>query len=125
MKRLFLIIPFYMVISCSTTKMSESMDNTDSSYGYTKSNPIKVGGYNDGPLNERKFLNSLSGPNGESLWYERTGSCCQFKTKNSPFGMGMLDAYRVTYTGKNDTVTLYLNMYDKDNLKTPVGFKFK
>jgi len=37
----------------------------------------------------------------------------------------MLDAYRVTYTGKNDTITLYLNMYDKDKLKAPVGFKFK
>ena len=60
MKRLFLIIPFYIVISCSTIKMSESIENTDSSYGYNKSNTIKVGGYNDGPLNERKFLNSLT-----------------------------------------------------------------
>lgn len=125
MKRFFLIIPIYIITSCSTTKMSENIENTDSSYGYTKSNAIKVGGYNDGPLNERKYLNSLSGPNGKTIWYERSGSCCQFKTKNSPFGMGMLDAYKVTYSGKNDTITLYINMYDKDKLKAPVGFKFK
>ncbi|ESU25071.1 hypothetical protein FSS13T_18600 [Flavobacterium saliperosum S13] len=39
--------------------------------------------------------------------------------------MGMLDIYKITYEGKKDTLTLYLNMYDKEKLKAPLGFKFK
>jgi hypothetical protein len=39
--------------------------------------------------------------------------------------MGMLDKYQVTYQNKKDTVTLYINMYDKEPLKAPVGFKFR
>ena len=113
------------VVSCSTNKSGDSKVSSDASYGYTEKNPIKVGGFSDGPANERRYLNSLSGPNGETINYMRTGSCCHFETKNSPYGGGMLDAYAVTYEGKKDTVVLYLNMYDKASLKAPVGFKFK
>jgi len=113
------------VVSCSSNKSGDSKVNSDATYGYTEKNPIKVGGNSNGPANERKYLNSLSGPNGETISYMRTGSCCAFETKNSPFGSGMLDAYAVTYEGKKDTVMLYLNMYDKAALKAPVGFKFK
>ncbi|OJX49430.1 MAG: hypothetical protein BGO88_14385 [Flavobacterium sp. 38-13] len=113
------------VVSCSSNKSGDSKVNTDASYGYTEKNPIKVGGFSNGPANERSYLNSLSGPNGETINYERTGSCCAFETKNSPFSGGMLDVYAVTYEGKKDTVVLYLNMYDKASLKAPVGFKFK
>ena len=113
------------LVACSSNKSGDSKVNTDASYGYTEKNPIKVGGFSNGPANERSYLNSLSGPNGETINYERTGSCCAFETKNSPFGGGMLDVYAVTYEGKKDTVVLYLNMYDKASLKAPVGFKFK
>lgn len=115
-----------MLCACSTSKSGDTPTvNTDETYGYTQTNPIKVGGFKDGPANERDYLNSLSGPNGEELVYKRSGSCCNFETKNSPFGMGLLDIYRVTYAGKKDTITLYINMYDKAKLKAPVGFKFR
>lgn len=125
MKKLFIILSLSSLISCSTTKSGSAEMNADSTYGYSEKNPIKVGGERNGPANERKFLNSLSGPNGEIVKYNRTGSCCHFETRNSSFGMGMLDIFRVTYEGKKDTVTLYLNMYDEAELKAPVGFKFK
>lgn len=125
MKKLFIFLTLASLISCSTTKSAVSETSTDSTYGFSKKNPIKVGGTMNGPINERNFLNSLSGPNGEKVWYDRSGSCCHFETKNSSFGMGMLDIYKVIYEGKKDTVTLYLNMYDKAKLKAPVGFKFK
>ena len=118
-----------LLSSCaSSTNHSASDDNkisTDKTYGYTEKNPIKVGGFENGPLSERNYLNSLTGPNGEKVLYERRGSCCAFKTKNSPFGGGLLDIYAVTYEGKNDTISLYLNMYDKANLKAPIGFMMK
>lgn len=98
--------------------------STDPSYGFMKKNPVKVGGVkeSEGPLNERRFLNALSGPNGEQISYYRAGSCCPFKTKNGFNGGGMLDNYLVTWEGSKDTVSIYINMYDYGQLKAPVGF---
>ncbi|MES2380340.1 MAG: 2-dehydro-3-deoxyphosphooctonate aldolase [Bacteroidota bacterium] len=98
----------------------------DKSYGFDKLNPIKVGGEGGGPSNERKFLNALLGPNGEESKYFRAGSCCPFKTPNGLFdNMGLLDKYRVTWIGSKDTVTIFINMYDKGDLKIPVGLTAK
>jgi hypothetical protein len=96
----------------------------DDSYGYTERNPIMVGGNSEGPKNERRFLNALSGPNGEKIEYHRIGSCCPFKTKNSAWG-GMLDKYEVKYEGLSKSLIMYFNMYDSDTLKVLVGLKLK
>lgn len=130
MKKLFLTTVMVIILtSCGTTKTkaesSTDSSTMDSTYGFTEKNPIKVGGVGNGPLNERKFLDVLTEPNGEKVSYDRQGSCCEFKSKNSPFGMGLLDRYAVTYEGKKDTVMLYLNMYDKAKTVAPVGFKMK
>ena len=98
----------------------------DKTYGYTEENPIMVGGNNEGPKNERRFLNALTGPNGEEIEYHRIGSCCNFKTSNSSFGgSGLLDMYNVTYEGLKKDLVLYINMYDSDTLMVPVGFELK
>lgn len=105
--------------------LSFSKDNT---YGYNQKNPVMVGGAlnSEGPVNERRFLNALAGPNGEEISYHRLGSCCDFSTKNSPFGGGgKLDRYSVSYDGIKEPVVLYINMYDSDTLKVPTGFKLK
>lgn len=100
---------------------------TDKSYGYEEGNPVKVGGADEssGPMNERRFLNGLTGPNGERIEYFREGSCCPFSSPNGFMGGGMLDKYRVFYRGSKDTVTIFINMYDKGDLFVPVGFKAK
>lgn len=92
-------------------------------YGYSESNPIKVGGGSNGPANEHKYLRRLTGPNGESIAYQRLGSCCPFQTKNSEWGSGMLDRYEVEIDGDPKKKILYLNMYDSDKLYAPKGFK--
>ena len=96
----------------------------DKTYGYTEENPIMVGGAKDsqGPLNERRYLNALAGPNGEYISYNRTGSCCQFKSENGFMGSGLLDMYEVTWKNQKEPVILYINMFDAGNLKAPVGF---
>ena len=99
--------------------------SNESSYGYDQKNPVKVGGSNEnsGPINERKYLNALLGPNGEPVKYFRAGSCCPFKTPNGLFeNTGMLDRYRVFWEGGKDTLDIYINMYDKGDLKIPNGF---
>lgn len=99
---------------------------TDKTYGYTEGNPIRVGGALDnGPLNERRFLNALAGPDGQEITYNRTGSCCPFKTPNGIKGTGLLDRYEITIKGLNKKRILYINMYDRAILKVPVGFTVK
>ena len=122
---LFSALSLALLIGCGTSQQSDGNSFNDADYGYSEKNPIKVGGFDSGPANERRYLQSLSGPEGQEVFFSRIGSCCAFKTKNSPFGGGLLDKYWVTYEGKKDTVTLYLNMYDKGTLKVPVGFKMK
>lgn len=67
----------------------------DESYGYSPDNAVEVGGAKDrqGPSNERRYLSSLSGPNGEKLKFFRAGSCCMVKSKNGLMGSAMLDKY--------------------------------
>ena len=97
----------------------------DATYGYTEKTPILVGGGINGPMNEQSFLNSLTGPNGETVTYSRTGSCCSFKTPKSPFGIGRLDIYSVSYEGKRESVDMYFNMYESAKVAAPIGFKLK
>lgn len=90
--------------------------STDSTYGYTEANPIKVGGdFIDGPSRERAYLDNLLGPNGESLSYERQGSISGTES--------ILDIYVVTGNGINET--LYIDMYLFEEPQAPVGFTCK
>lgn len=141
MKNLMYIGAALILFSCSsskTTTQSQSADSgafkvvgisKDPTYGLTPTNPVQVGG-NDksqGPNNERRYLNALAGPNGEKISYYRSGSCCPIKSDNDPFGFGsvMLDNYRVTWEGADDTVSIYINMYDYGTMEAPVGFTLK
>lgn len=82
-KLLIFTMTVLVLLSCSTSKkmtdgdygspkLKQELidDNTfritqysqDDTYGYMEKNPILVGGKSDGPKNERRFLNALSGP---------------------------------------------------------------
>ncbi|GHA74124.1 hypothetical protein [Pontibacter akesuensis] len=139
MKKLIYMSTTLLLFSCSATKKAvptQLLDNqtfiltevsTDPTYGVSEKNPVEVGGVDksEGPLNERRYLNALAGPNGERVSYYRAGSCCAVKSKNGFMGMAMLDNYRVTWEGSKDTVSIYINMYDYGELKAPVGFTIK
>lgn len=87
--------------------------STDPTYGYTKDNPIKVGGGDfGGPSRERAYLDNLQGPNGEVIEYERKGS---FQYSDT-----ILDEY--TLTGLKDPVILYIDEYEYETVQAPVGF---
>lgn len=94
-------------------------------YGYSKTEPVLVGGLvagdHSGPASERRYLEALRGPHGETLSYERVGSCCPFETPRGFKGIGLLDAYQVTFNGAREPVVLYLNMYDSGELYVPRG----
>ena len=121
MKKLVFLFSFTtLIVACTATNSVSSV--FDDTYGYSEKNPIKVGEFS--PANSNRYLSSLTGPNGEEVLFGRAGSCCEFKTKNGLIGgIGLLDKYWVTYSGKKDSVYLYVNIYDKAELGTPKGFK--
>jgi hypothetical protein len=139
MKYLIFIAMLAMSLSCSSSKQAGKTKlvnsqtflltevSTDKTYGFSEKNPVEVGGAKnmEGPLNERRYLNALAGPNGEEVSYYRRGSCCPVKSDNGFMGTAMLDNYRVTWEGSTDTVSIYINMYDQGVLKAPVGFTIK
>lgn len=146
MRKIFYIGILLMVISCFSTRQgtpkkvitNNLKDNNtfelleiskDPTYGLSEKNPIQVGGVstNEGPKNERRFLNALAGPNAEKISYYRAGSCCPIKSDKdiTETGQVMLDNYRVTWEGSKDTLSIYINMYDSGYLKAPKGFTIK
>ena len=95
--------------------------STDASYGFDKTNPIKLG---LGFESEWRYLNALRGPQGEIVHYERLGHCCTFNTDAAERGKGFLDQYALSYDGLAKPVIVYLNMFDTAPLNAPVGFTF-
>lgn len=103
--------------------MSITEVSNDKTYGYNPENPLNVGGASrkQGPENEVRYLNSLYGPNGESIEYERLGSGRR-RLPDGKSGKELLDIYKVTYKGLKEPIFLYLNMYDYEEPKAPYGF---
>jgi hypothetical protein len=99
----------------------------DDTYGFTSKKPVKVGlGARGGPANQRAYLDLLRDAKGNPIEYERIASCCQYESKNSPFGLGMLDEYKITYRnekGKKKTASVYISFYDYEEPLILFGFK--
>lgn len=87
-------------------------------YGLSAQQPIKVGGATLGELNfnatgrVRAYFNTLRGPEGEFIGYERLGS--------EDTGESIVDAYYVETL--SSTTTLYVDMYNYEPLFAPQGF---
>jgi hypothetical protein len=84
---------------------------SDPLYGTVPERPIRVGG---GPAGERRFLSALRGPQGQAIVFQRLGSCC-------PFHGHLLDMYDIRYDSLPDAIVLYLDMYERDSPKAPLG----
>ncbi len=99
----------------------------DKKYGYDMDYPINVffKSIKNDTINPQRFLNALAGPNGETLSYTKTESCCPFPTKKSEMGAGFLDVYEITWEGQNKPLILYFNIYEKGDLLVPIGLSLK
>jgi hypothetical protein len=88
-------------------------------FAILKANAVQVGG---GAMyaasRERRYLDALRGPMGETVQYRRTGSLPLDRE-----GRTILDQYEVTYTGLDKPLVIYLDAYHFDDaLKAPKGF---
>ena len=99
----------------------------DEKYGYDKDYPINIfyqTTKNDS-INQQRFFNALTGPNGEKIFYKKTGVCCPFPSTKSVSGAALLDVYEVRWVGQKIPITLYLNIYEKSPIMVPKGFGLK
>lgn len=93
----------------------------DPEYAYSEKLPVAVGGgLGEGAHHTYRFLIALRGPKGEELHYTRIGTCCSFKTPNSPFGEAPLEVYDIRYA-EEEPRRVYLNWYDSNEPMIPVG----
>ncbi len=134
MKNLFILLTTILILtSCATKKPTLLIDNDtyllteyakSFGYGYSEDSPIEVGGIDkgEGPANQARYLNALTGPNGELVSYSREGSCCYTNSYPMPY---MLDIYRVTWEGSKDTFSIYMDMYHYDGVRIIKRFKAK
>lgn len=99
-----------------------------SNYGYSPDEPIRLGVTSEylSASYPEKYLNSLTGPNGETVYFERIKSCCPFKTVNSSKesyqNVAVLEIYKVTYNGLKKPVYFYINFFDQGTVLAPHGF---
>ena len=104
------------------THLSEQADDED--YGWKPAHPIPLGGADQGAnevwARQRSFLNSLWGPGGQILFYERLGSCCPFDHPGAPLDRGTLDVYEVTWDGLQAPRHLYLDRFRVGEVVIPV-----
>jgi hypothetical protein len=93
---------------------------TTPGYAFSKNLPVKVGRH-DETRAHLLYLNSLRGPNGEPVEFERLGACCPFDSPHSKLG-GMLDIYRMRIDGPFSETYIFVDMYEDAPLQIPVGF---
>lgn len=89
----------------------------ESDYARTPENPARVGGsplY--GGARQRRYLESLRGPQGEPVTFKRLPGV------DSPDGETIIDRYEVTYEGLEKPETLFLDWYHYTDLRAPRGF---
>ncbi len=93
----------------ATCKVAE-----DDTYGYSKDNPIRVGGdWMEGPARERAYLSNLVGATGQSISYYRNGSM--------NYGGTILDEFVIATGSKK--VKLYIDEYSWSEPLAPVDFE--
>jgi hypothetical protein len=99
----------------------------DGKYGYDKDYPINIGFDNErfATRSIGYFFNALLGPSGEKFTFEKVDNCCPFPTKRSVMGGGILDIYEIKFEGKEKTILLYINIFDKGKVLCPKGFTIK
>jgi hypothetical protein len=103
----------------------------DRRYGWTAEKPVGLGGFDSdlpgetGFDRQQRFLNSLWGPEGEVIFYERIGTCCPFNLFGAPLDKGMLDVYSLTWEGQNNPEHLYLDRFREGTIQIPAGLTTK
>jgi len=90
---------------------------TDSTYGFSPENPIRLGSLNlyDGIARMEAYLNTLRGPNFEEIIYTRLNPVYNHASQ-------IVDPYEISYAGLSKPLTLYFDLYTYEAPMAPIGF---
>jgi hypothetical protein len=141
---LYLIFPLTLIFSVKTIygqkDFSKLKTSTDSTFGYSDQNPLKLKKGNQGKSidNSYKFLSGLKTLDNQTLTllYRSTIDNPTYKEpairiNNRQTGLpisgkfGLLDKYVFLTSNTKDTVTLYVDIYNKGGLFLPIGLKYE
>lgn len=87
--------------------------STDPTYGYTETNPIRVGGgVTGGETHAGVYFENLAGPDGHAIQFSHTGSILS--------GDVTLEVYEVIV--QDQTLIFYVDHFSPIQLQAPVGF---
>jgi len=149
MKVIFSNTPYSLIVAtlifCSTTVYGQKVfsklgTSTDSTFGYTNLNPLKLKKGNQGKSidNSQIFLAGLKTLDNQSLTFLFRSSEKDHSYKepairiNNRFNgmpisgkLGILDKYVFLTSITKDTVTLFVDIYNKGDLFLPVGLKYE
>jgi Gram-negative bacterial TonB protein C-terminal len=121
-----LVAAVLVAASCGVAAAQDSAPNSsvkppcvvaaDEKYAYATEQPVQVGGSPAyGAARQRRYLDALRGPGGETVQYRRVG---QFEGGDGT----ILDGYEVIHAGREKPVRLYLDWYHYNAPKAPHGF---
>jgi len=131
---------FITTLSFGQSNFSNLIVSTDSTYGYTDKNPLKMkkGNQQKSIGYSIDFLESLITEDNQKLKliqrftvddpnYARPKTQLTNRYSGMPLSgkLGLLDKYHFLTTEKSDTVIIYVDVYNKGELKIPKGLKIK
>ena len=142
MRRLIIFIFFLSQMNFSFAQdfKKQIPNSTDSTYGYTSVNPLKLkkGDLGKSLENSINFLKGLKTQDGQSLDYYARSSIQdpsykepKIKLSNRVTGApitgkgGILDKYIFVTSISKDTIRVFVDVYNKGDLKVPVGLKYE
>jgi hypothetical protein len=101
--------------------------STDKKYGYDQDYPVNIGflPIQSAEVNVKRYFGALTGPNGETITYERVDSCCPFPSAKNEMGAGIIDIYEVKWDGLTEPKRIHINLYEKGQVLAPQGFGIK
>ncbi len=137
-----ILLPAFLLVTKSSygqKDFSKLATSTDSSYGYTALNPLKLKKGNQAKSieNSYNFLSGLKTQDDQSLTFLSRVTTDDpnykkpvIKINNRYTGMpisgklGLLDKYVFLTSSTKDTITIFVDIYNKGNLMLPVGLKY-
>ena len=135
----YFVFFFFGINSYGQNNFSKLLSSTDSTYGYTAINPLKLkkGNQQNSITNSIIFLKGLKTQDGQALTllfrvstsdpnYKEPAIRLQNRFTGLPVGgkLGILDKYVFLTSTKKDTVTLFVDIYNKGSLMLPIGLKY-
>lgn len=131
---IFLFITLSVSVSFSFAQnFSKLKQSTDSSYGYSANNPLKLrkGDPVGGISNSKKFLQGLKTEDGQELTIVSRSSVNDPNYKEKPGGIaanlgngGIPDRYELITPITKTRIILYVDIYHKGGLMIPIGLKY-